>query len=344
MKIVTVVGARPQFIKAWPVSIALSEDGVTECVIHTGQHYDPSMSDIFFDEFGMRKPNYMLDQGGGSHGKMTGRMLEAVEKVLFKEEPDAVLVYGDTNSTLAGALAAVKIHIPVIHVEAGLRSRNFAMPEEQNRILTDHISSLLLCPTTESVKNLAAEGIRDKVHHIGDVMYDATLKAVEAVKEYSDIVQRLALEDIDYTVMTVHRAENTNTKEQLVDILNWVTDSVGSRQIILPAHPRIQSMLEDMSSIPTSIKIIDPLGYIDMAALMMNCFDVYTDSGGLQKEAYFHGKRCTTLRSETEWSETIRTGWNRLAGEEYACDPIQIFEYGEGDASRKVVRYLTQLM
>ena len=342
MKIVTVVGARPQFVKAWPVSIALEKKGIDEKLIHTGQHYDSAMSDIFFEEFGMRKPDHMLDFGGGGHGEMTGQMLIAIEKYLLSEKPDAVLVYGDTNSTLAGALAASKLLMKVVHIEAGLRSRNKDMPEEQNRILTDHISSMLLCPTALSIENLRTENITDNVHKIGDVMFDSTQLAKVAAVENSDILGKLGLRPNSYSVMTVHRAENTNTSLDLENILNWVCDN-SSNEIILPVHPRVHSMLKEINFKNKSLRVINPIGYIDMNALLMNCSEVYTDSGGLQKEAYFHKKRCTTLREETEWVETIESGWNRLMGEKYLCGPKDIPEYGNGNAAEIAVNYIQQL-
>ena len=311
MKIVTVVGARPQFIKAAVLSREIRKDH-TEVLVHTGQHYDQNMSDIFFEELGIPAPDYNLGIGSGPHGKQTGEMLAAIEEVLLNEKPDWVLVYGDTNSTLAGALAAVKLHISVAHVEAGLRSFNRRMPEETNRVLTDHASDLLLCPTQTAVDNLEKEGITTGVHLVGDVMYNALMWAAAQQKEPS-ILDTLDLEPGKYLLATVHRAENTDDPERLGGILS-AFDQV-QETLVWPVHPRTRQKLQEMGWKPAAhVKLIEPLGYLDMAQLQKNARMILTDSGGVQKEASWLGVPCITLREETEWVETVQSGWNRLAG------------------------------
>ncbi len=311
MKIVTVVGARPQFIKAAVLSREIRKDH-TEVLVHTGQHYDPNMSDIFFEELGIPAPEYNLGIGSGPHGKQTGEMLVGIEEVLLKEKPDWVLVYGDTNSTLAGALAAVKLHIRVAHVEAGLRSFNRRMPEETNRVLTDHASDLLLCPTQTAVDNLEKEGVTAGVHLVGDVMYEALMWAAAQQKEPS-ILDTLDLVPGKYLLATVHRAENTDDPERLSGILA----AFGQVQetLVWPVHPRTRLKLQELNWKPTGhVKLIEPLGYLDMAQLQKHARIILTDSGGIQKEASWLGVPCITLRDETEWVETVKSGWNRLAG------------------------------
>lgn len=312
MKILTVIGARPQFIKAWPVSSALAEIGIDECLLHTGQHYDHSMSGVFFEELGMKKPAINLGVGSGSHGVQTARMLEGLEKALIREKPDTVLLYGDTNSTLAGALAAVKLHIPIAHVEAGLRSFNRKMPEEHNRILTDHCSDLLFCPTKTSVKNLSNEGIKSGVHLVGDVMRDALFSAIPIAKKRSSILERRKLKAKNYVLATLHRAENVDDPATLSEIL----DGFGriKANIVLPLHPRTKFKMNCCKNLPKNLKIIEPIGYIDMVWLAQNAAAVMTDSGGLQKEAVWLGVPCVTIRNETEWVETLDRGGNFLAG------------------------------
>lgn len=312
LKIVTVLGARPQFIKAAVISSVFSEQ-FDEVLVHTGQHYDPNMSDVFFEELHIPKPKYHLDIGSGSHGAMTGAMLTKIEQVLETEKPDFVMVYGDTNSTLAGALAASKLVIPVIHVEAGLRSFNKAMPEEQNRILTDHISNLLFAPTQTAVKNLKQEGISSGVHLVGDVMYDGILHFREIARQKSTILSTLGLSEKGYILCTVHRAENTNDPERLRSIVNGL--NAVREKIVLPLHPRTQKYLQAYGiRLAEHIHVIDPLGYLDIVMLESAAKKIVTDSGGIQKEAFFLGVPCITLREETEWVETVENGWNVLVG------------------------------
>ncbi|CCG43058.1 non-hydrolyzing UDP-N-acetylglucosamine 2-epimerase [Magnetospirillum molischianum] len=340
-KVLTVVGARPQFIKAAAVSRAIAAcPGLVEVMVHTGQHFDPSMSDVFFNELGIPAVGHNLDIHGGGHGQMTGRMLEAIEQTILEEKPDWLLVYGDTNSTLAGALAAAKLHIPVAHVEAGLRSFNRAMPEEINRVLTDHVSHLLFCPTGSAVSNLAREGIATGVHLVGDVMFDATIDAVRRAGDNPTILGRLGLTRGAYVVATVHRAENTDTEESLEAVLSVLKDKARSMPVVLPLHPRTRQVASRFGLDFDALTVIDPVGYLDMAALLGHCAEVMTDSGGLQKEAYFHRKPCTTLRGETEWVETITCGWNRLwRGPDYA-PRRDIAEYGDGHAAEKIVEIM----
>lgn len=338
-KVLTVIGARPQFVKAAAVSRCIAtQDGLQEVMVHTGQHFDSEMSDIFFDELDIPKPDYYLGVSGGGHGQMTGRMLEQLEAVMLEEKPDCVLVYGDTNSTLAGALAAVKLLLPIAHVEAGLRSYNRSMPEEINRIMTDHVSRFLFCPTRASIENLAREGIVDGVYHVGDVMFDATLHAIEKAMEKSTILSDIGLEGREFSLATIHRAENTNTAKNLSAILDYLKQQSDNRAIVLPLHPRTKQAVERFGLDIDGVQVIKPVGYLDMARLLSCCSDVITDSGGVQKEAYFHGKRCTTLRDETEWGETVEAGWNRLWKEpgDYK-EKVEISDYGDGRAAQAIV-------
>jgi UDP-GlcNAc3NAcA epimerase len=337
--ILTVVGARPQFIKAAAVSRAIrARDSMSEIMVHTGQHFDANMSDVFFDELEIAPPAHHLGIGGGGHGRMTGRMLEGIEGILEAGRPDWVLIYGDTNSTIAGALAAAKLHIPVAHVEAGLRSFNKRMPEEINRILTDHVSTLLFCPTQTAVDNLASEGITAGVHHVGDVMYDATLDAREKARETSDIVARLQLEPGKYVLSTVHRAENTDSRDALVAVLDHLKAKAAEVPVVLPLHPRTAGAVKKHGLDFDGLTVIDPVGYLDMAALLDGCAEVLTDSGGVQKEAYFHRKPCTTLRDETEWVETIEAGWNRLwKGADFVSPRKDIADYGDGRSAERIL-------
>lgn len=313
MKVLTVIGARPQFIKAATVSNKIRLNGNTEILVHTGQHYDNNMSDIFFEELGIPKPDYNLNIGSSNHGHQTGNMLIALEDIYLKEKPDIVLVYGDTNSTLAGSLCASKLLIPVAHVEAGLRSFNKAMPEEQNRILTDHISDLLFTPTLTAVNNLKNENVTKGVHNVGDVMYDAINLFKERAKEVSTIIEKFDLAPNSYILSTIHRAENTNSVERLTSILSALS-SCG-KKIVLPLHPRTKRFIEEYNlHIGDNIKIIDPVGYLDMISLQENSQKIVTDSGGVQKEAYFLKKPCITMRDETEWVETVENGWNVIVG------------------------------
>jgi len=312
LKVVSIVGARPQFVKAAVLSRELRKDNI-EILVHTGQHYDNNMSEVFFKEMEIPTPDYNLNIGSGSHGEQTAAMLTGIEAVLLKEQPDWCLVYGDTNSTLAGALAAVKLHIKVAHVEAGLRSFNRRMPEEINRVLTDHISDLLLCPTQTAVDNLRNEGITQGVHLVGDVMYEALMWAVEKARTHSTILTDLHLTPKKYLLATVHRAENTDDPERLGNILSAFNQI--QEPLIWPVHPRTRKKLEEIQWQPGDhIQLIDPVGYLDMAQLEENARMITTDSGGIQKEAMWLGVPCVTLRDETEWLETVASGWNVLVG------------------------------
>jgi UDP-GlcNAc3NAcA epimerase len=341
LKVLTVVGARPQFIKAAAISRALRDtDGLDEVMIHTGQHFDADMSDVFFNELDIPPPKHRLDIHGGGHGEMTGRMLAAIEPVLMAEKPDWVVVYGDTNSTLAGALAAAKLHIPIAHVEAGLRSFNRRMPEEVNRVLTDHLSALHLCPTRAAVDNLAAEGISVGVHHIGDVMYDATLFAIRRAETESNILSTLGLTPGGYRVATVHRAENTDYAERLGAVVAFLRDQAAAQPVVLPLHPRTRQNAERMGIDFGPLRVVGPVGYLDMAWLLHGASAVFTDSGGLQKEAYFHRVPCTTLRDETEWVETVSHGWNRLWKGAAFLPRREIDEDGDGKAAFRLADLL----
>jgi len=342
VKILTVVGARPQFIKAAPVTSAITaRAGIEELLVHTGQHFDGEMSDVFFDELGIPAPHHNLNIHGGGHGEMTGRMMIALEPVMAEEKPDAVLVYGDTNSTLAGALVAAKLEVPFAHVEAGLRAFQ-PIPEEINRVVADRLSRWLFCPTEASVKNLFEEGVKANVHRVGDVMYDAVLRVRERAKQKSDILKRLELESGEFRLATVHRAENTDIAESLSKVLNYLKDAGRELPVVLPLHPRTRKAARkfEQSLESEGLIVTDPVGYLDMAALLDGCSSVMTDSGGLQKEAYFYGKPCVTLRDATEWVETVDAGWNRLwRGADYLPRKT-IAEYGDGDAAEKIVDIL----
>jgi UDP-GlcNAc3NAcA epimerase len=320
MKIVTIVGARPQFIKAATVSrVIRANPGIREILLHTGQHYDENMSDIFFRELSIPLPDYNLEVGSGSHAVQTGLMLKGIEEILVKEKPDCTLVYGDTNSTLAGSLASVKLHIPVAHVEAGLRSFNRAMPEEINRIVTDRISDMLFAPTQTAVDNLATEGLAEITHFTGDVMYDSILFYTDRIMKEPG---RYATPGIPerYLLATIHRAENTDNPEILGNIL--LAFSRLNCDIVLPLHPRTRKILQSTMELPSNVHVIDPVGYLPMMKLTMDAVKVLTDSGGLQKEAYFLHRPCITLRTETEWVETLHDRWNIIAG----SDPETIVE------------------
>lgn len=313
-RITTIVGARPQFIKAATLSRQFTLCGIEEQIIHTGQHFDANMSDVFFKEMEIPSPAFQLDIHGVTHGAMTGRMLEEIEQILLKDKPEGVLVYGDTNSTLAGALAAIKLHIPVIHVEAGLRSFNMAMPEEINRILTDRISSLLLCPTDAAVQNLKREGFDAYPVQIvknGDVMQDAALYYAQKAQEKSQIISQLGL--TDFVLATIHRQENTDDPVKLREIISGLNLINKEIQVVVPLHPRTRNILQQMNLQP-AFTIIDPVGYFDMIMLLKHCKLVVTDSGGVQKEAFFFGRHCITLREQTEWVELVEQGFNRIVG------------------------------
>jgi len=355
MKVVTIIGARPQFIKSAAVSQAIithnsasSQETVEEVIVHTGQHYDPNMSAIFFEEMNIPKPKYQLDINGLSHGAMTGQMLEAIEKVLLEEKPDWVMVYGDTNSTLAGALAASKLHIKVAHIEAGLRSFNMKMPEEVNRILTDRVSSILFCPTDSAVTNLNSEGYEDldiDIAKIGDVMLDASMMFSAFAKAPTETLPK------EFCLATVHRAENTDDPERLRSIFKALGEIANETPVVIPMHPRTQKFIEKYQiKLSDDIVCLPPVGYMEMLYLLKNCKIVLSDSGGLQKEAFFFGKYCLTLRDETEWVELVQGGFNTLVGANYDAilssyaEGIKIERdfsvnlYGIGDASMKIVK------
>lgn len=358
MKIVTILGARPQFIKAGSVSReimrqAKAEATIQEVIVHTGQHYDANMSDVFFDEMQIPKPDYFLGIGGKTHGAMTGQMIEKIEEILIKQQPDWVMVYGDTNSTLAGALAAAKLHIPVAHVEAGLRSFNMRMPEEINRILTDRISAVLFCPTQTAVDNLHDEAIHAwggpaKVVLAGDVMQDGAL----FYKSRAQRPANLKVAD-DFALCTIHRAENTDDPTRLANIVAALNEIAKQQQVILPLHPRTKKLLAQGGYDTRNITVIDPVGYLNMIWLLDHCALVMTDSGGLQKEAYFFHKPCITLRDETEWVELVELGVNVLVGADEKkiiaefdrhsalhIEQLQLDLYGGGAASKRIVESL----
>lgn len=348
MKIVTVLGARPQFIKAAAFSrVVIENKNIEEIIIHTGQHYDQNMSDIFFEEMDIPKPKYILNTGGKSHGEMTGQQLENIEKILLVEKPDLVLVYGDTNSTLAGSLAAVKLHIPIAHIEAGLRSFNKKMPEEINRILTDQVSDYLFVPSMRAKQNLLNEGINEKkIFVVGDIMYDISLFYKEKMVK-PNWFDSLNLSN--FILCTIHRAENTDDVNKLSSIFKGL--GFLNKEIILPLHPRtVNKIKEHNIDLPENIKIVKPVGYLEMVWLEVCSELIVTDSGGVQKEAYFHGKYCVTLREETEWIELVEQGLNRLVGsnsEQMRIAIEQPFEhkfitgiYGNGNTANEILDIL----
>jgi UDP-N-acetylglucosamine 2-epimerase len=322
IRLLSIVGARPQFIKAAPVSLAIQRSNQThekieDVIVHTGQHYDENMSDIFFKQLSIPEPAYNLHVGSGTHAEQTGLMLKKIEEVLLAEKPDMILVYGDTNSTLAGALAASKLSVPLAHVEAGLRSFNRKMPEEINRIVTDRLSDILFCPTKNAVDLLKAEGISRNVHLTGDVMYDAALIFSEIAEKNSAIMRQLSLEPKSFFLATIHRAENTDDPAILKSLIRGLSSI--EKPVILPAHPRLRAKMKEhrVGDLPGQIRIIDPVSFLDMIRLEKYAAMVLTDSGGVQKEAYFYKTPCITLRNETEWIETLENQCNVLAG----CDP-----------------------
>ncbi len=353
MKVLSIVGARPQFIKAAPVSRVLRERH-REVLVHTGQHYDAGMSAVFFEELAIPAPDVNLNIGSGSHGQQTGRMLMAIEEVMLAEKPDWVLVYGDTNSTLAGALAAVKLCLPVAHVEAGLRSFNRTMPEEHNRVLTDHCADLLFCPTQTAVDLLAREGLTRGVHRVGDVMVDALRGHAKLARERSTILQAMDLTPKGYLLATVHRPYNTDVPENLRNILDAFADicRLSGQPLVLPLHPRTRKVLDELDlRPPAAVRVIDPVGYLDMLALEQSARLILTDSGGVQKEAYCLAVPCITLRPETEWIETVETGWNVVVHADRAAivhaalerswpsiEPPPVF--GDGHAAERIVALL----
>jgi UDP-GlcNAc3NAcA epimerase len=339
MIIFNIIGARPQFMKYFPISQAIKryDSSVTDILVHTGQHYDYRMSEVFFDELGIRKPDYHLGVGSGSHGSQTGKIIERTEELLFQHKPDAVVIYGDTNSTIAGAIVASKLNIPIAHVEAGLRSYNKIMPEEINRILSDHVSTFLFCPSKRAVQNLQHEGFRSihnngdliELHNVekptpaginnpvvvnsGDVMHDTILYARNIARTKSSILSDLNIKEHEYSVLTLHRAENTDDRDRLNLMIEFVNDTGNGTPVIFPIHPRTRKMYESANEVfSPNIKIIEPLGYFDLIHLLNNARLLMTDSGGMQKEAFWLGIPCITLREETEWMETIESGWNIL--------------------------------
>jgi UDP-GlcNAc3NAcA epimerase len=353
LKIVTVVGARPQFVKAATVSRVCQRVGIHEVLVHTGQHFDTNMSDVFFKEMEIPEPDYHLDVHGVGHGAMTGRMLEKIEEVLIREKPQFVLVYGDTNSTLAGALAAAKLHIPIAHVEAGLRSFDLHMPEEVNRILTDRISKFLFCPTKTSIANLNKEGFQHfpcQLEHVGDVMFDAVRHYLEKAKQQASILKTAGLQQ-PFFLATLHRAENTDQVERLRAIVEALNELHRDHPVVLPLHPRTRQQLAQ-HQIPLHVTTLEPVGYFHMLQLLDACDAVLTDSGGLQKEAYFFQKPCITLRDQTEWVELVEAGVNTIAGADkskivgaaHALSSRKLdFSkalYGDGHAAEKIVSIL----
>ena len=373
MKICTVVGARPQFVKAATLSRAIARHNtrvsadqgsragdvvvIDEKIVHTGQHYDANMSDVFFDELGIPKPAYHLGVGSGNHGQQTGKMLEAIEQILVEDRPDVMLVYGDTNSTLAGALAAAKLHIAIAHVEAGLRSFNRRMPEEVNRVVADHLSSLLLCPTEESVANLAREGVTDRVLNIGDVMYDSVLHYRAQVELNPVALERLGLQPQQYCLVTVHRAENTDSADNRRGIFAAFGAIVKMHPVVVALHPRTRKFIDvHHIVVPDRVRLLDPVSYLEMIELELGARMILTDSGGVQKEAFFARVPCLTLREETEWVETLACNANRLCGSSTAriLEGFALFDegrvtpdfdarpYGDGDAAGKIVDALVR--
>ena len=357
-KVLTVLGARPQFVKAATVSRAIrnAENGeVSEIIVHTGQHYDEKMSQVFFEELDIPSPHYNLGISDLSHGAMTGRMLEAIETVILREAPDCVLVYGDTNSTLAGALAAAKLHVPVAHVEAGLRSFNMRMPEEINRIVADRLSTLLFCPTDAAVKNLVREGVTVGVQNVGDVMYDAVLHYGVETGLGSRVCRDLGLSKRGFVLATCHRQENTDDPQRMTGIIAALASIALELPVVFPIHPRTRKRLSDLglSASLDRLRVIEPVSYLGMIALEQAARLIVTDSGGVQKEAYFFGVPCITMRDETEWVETVGCGWNLLVGAEterilqayerhksFECGAERPRFYGDGSAAEKILAVL----
>ena len=342
MKLVTVIGARPQFIKAAPVSRALGSTGVIdECIVHTGQHYDDQMSGVFFEELGLSVPTVNLSVRESTHARMTGAMTIGIEDVLLDRKPDAVLIYGDTNSTLAGALAAAKLDIPILHVEAGLRSFRRSQPEEINRTVADHLSSMLFCPTAAAIANLRREGVDQIILHTGDVMYDASLAAATNPAG-AGILDRMRLTPGAYAVATLHRAENTDNAPRLEALLRYLVQTANGLPVIVPLHPRTKKATDQFGLSLDGLTVTNPLGYLEMTHLVKSSALVMTDSGGLQKEAYFHQVPCITLRDETEWVETIDAGWNRLWTTPNWLPRQSISDYGDGHASEVIAQAIAR--
>lgn len=356
-KILTVVGARPQFVKAAALSRALSKLGIEEILVHTGQHFDENMAEIFFRQMDIPHPKYNLGINSLGHGAMTGRMLEEIEKVLLIEKPSALVVFGDTNSTLAGALAASKLHIPVAHIEAGLRSFNMKMPEEINRILTDRISNYLFCPTEVAIKNLQTEGFENfdiTIINSGDVMYDVALYYSWFSGERSTVINDLELNEKPFLLTTLHRQENTDDLVRLNSIISALNTLSSNYKIVLPIHPRTRKILEN-ENIKLNFEPIAPVGYFDMIELLKNCSLVITDSGGVQKEAFFFGKHCLVARDETEWTELVDLNYNFMVGAETdkiintvaklskSSVKFDAKPYGDGNAAEKIALYLKEI-
>ncbi len=348
MKVASVVGARPQFIKAAPLDRELRRL-CTHVLIHTGQHYDYAMSAVFFEELGIPEPDYNLGVGSASHGRQTGEMLISIEETLQDEKPDCVVVYGDTNSTLAGALAAAKLHLPVAHVEAGLRSFDRSMPEEINRVLTDHVADVLFCPTETARFNLSREGIAQGVVNFGDVMYDALLQSLDVLDRPSSLLDSLGVRPGNYLLVTVHRPGNTDHRENLVSILDALAEM--DEEIIFPAHPRTSQAISRLGhDLPSNVRLLEPVSYVNMLTLERGARLILTDSGGVQKEAYFFGVPCVTLREETEWVETVEAGWNLLvaASKPRILEAVRDFcpqgqqppIFGDGRASERIAHHL----
>ena len=357
VKLCTIVGARPQFIKAATLSRLFQDlSAVEEIIVHTGQHYDDNMSSCFFDELAIQKPAHQLNIGSATHGHQTGKMLIEIETILLQEKPAWVLVYGDTNSTLAGALAAAKLKIPVIHIEAGLRSFNRNMPEEINRVITDHLSELLFTPSENSRKQLLKEGIpADKIYNVGDVMFDATLFYNEFNKTRTTVVDHWNLLNRPYVLATIHRAENTDDSNRLKNICDALIELSNIHRVVMPLHPRTRNILHKKSwfqNLLDAVRIVEPVGYLDMLALEQHASLIVTDSGGVQKEAYFNRIKCVTLRNETEWVELVDAGWNHLCSPDNPIDLIPYLTsakikvqdnlYGNGDAAHQIINILTQ--
>lgn len=333
----TIIGARPQFIKCAVLSRLIADDpDVTECLIHTGQHHDTKMSEVFFKDLRIPTPVHNLAISGGNHGAMTAKMLGGIEALLLENRPDAVLVYGDTNSTLAGALAATKLHIPVVHVEAGLRSFNRKMPEEVNRVLTDHVSQRLYCSTGTSIQNLTNEGITDGVLWVGDIMFDAALHAMKNLRALDSFLPA-ASDDRPLAFCTLHRAENTDDPAILASLFEFITQQSKEYRTIFPVHPRTRKKAEEFGLALPDVTLLEPLGYMETHSILAKSKLVLTDSGGLQKEAYFHRVPCITLRNETEWVETIINGWNRIWTQDHWTLKRDISDYGTGDTGKRIL-------
>jgi UDP-GlcNAc3NAcA epimerase len=355
MKICTIIGARPQFVKAAVISAKIAEmktdNAIEEVIIHTGQHYDPIMSDIFFTELKIPKEKYNLNVGSGAHGIQTGKMLEGIEAILLEEKPNFVLIYGDTNSTLAGALAAVKLHIPIAHVESGMRSFNRKMPEEINRIVADHTCTLNLCSTQTAVDNLNNEGLQRTAILTGDVMYDCALKFAHLAEKHSDPLSKFNLNSKEYILMTCHRAENSDNKKRMSQIIDAVNALAEDKIVLYPIHPRTKKILKEFNLyFSDKVKIIEPVGYLEMLILEKNASLILTDSGGVQKEAFFFNVPCVTMRDETEWTETVDLGFNIITGADTTniIDAVSEFNnqgslsidsspYGDGNSAEKIL-------